>query len=53
MRVAVKIDEEVKSTLKDAATKLTEPKKRAFMAKATEDYLYEKKITVPKDELEV
>ena len=38
MRVAVKIDEKVKSTLKDAAKKLTGPKKRAFMAKATEDY---------------
>ncbi len=38
MRVAVQIDEKVKSTLKDAAQKLTGPKKRAFMAKATEDY---------------
>ena len=38
MRVAVKIDEKVKSALKDAAKKLTGPKKRAFMAKATEDY---------------
>lgn len=38
MRVAVQIDEKVKSTLKDAAKKLTGPKKRAFMAKATEDY---------------
>jgi hypothetical protein len=38
MRVATAIDEKVKSTLKDAAQKLTGPKKRAFMAKATEDY---------------
>ena len=38
MRVAVAIDEKVKSTLKDAAQKLTGPKKRAFMAKAAEDY---------------
>lgn len=38
MRVAVQLDEKVKSTLKDAAQKLTGPKKRAFMAKATEDY---------------
>ena len=38
MRVAVQIDEKVKATLKDAAKKLTGPKKRAFMAKATEDY---------------
>jgi hypothetical protein len=38
MRVAVQIDEKVKSTLKDAAKKLTGPKKRAFMAKATADY---------------
>ena len=38
MRVALQIDETVKSTLKDAAQKLTGPKKRAFMAKATEDY---------------
>lgn len=38
MRVGVMIDEKVKSTLKDAAKKLTGPKKRAFMAKATEDY---------------
>ncbi len=38
MRVAVQIDEQVKSTLKDAAKKLTGTKKRAFMAKATEDY---------------
>jgi hypothetical protein len=33
------LDEKLKSTLKDAAKKLTGPKKRAFMAKATEDYL--------------
>ncbi|MGB3789252.1 MAG: hypothetical protein WA949_14670 [Phormidesmis sp.] len=38
MRVAVEIDEKVKSTLKDAAQKLTGPKKRALMAKASEDY---------------
>ena len=38
MRVALQIDEKVKSTLKDAAKKLTGPKKRAFMAKASEDY---------------
>ena len=38
MRVAVQIDEKVKSTLKDAAKKLTGPKKRAFMAKAATDY---------------
>lgn len=38
MRVAVQIDERVKTTLKDAAKKLTGPKKRAFMAKATADY---------------
>ncbi len=38
MRVAVEIDEKVKATLKDAAQKLTGPKKRAFMAKASEDY---------------
>lgn len=38
MRVAMQIDEKVKSTLKDAAKKLTGPKKRAFMAKAAEDY---------------
>ena len=38
MRVAVQLDEKVKTTLKDAAKKLTGPKKRAFMAKATEDY---------------
>ncbi len=38
MRVGVKIDEKVKTTLKDAAQKLTGAKKRAFMAKATEDY---------------
>lgn len=33
------LDETLKSTLKDAAQKLTGPKKRAFMAKAAEDYL--------------
>ena len=38
MRIAVQLDEKVKSTLKDAAKKLTGPKKRAFMAKAAEDY---------------
>lgn len=38
MRVAVKLDERIKSTLKDAAKKLTGAKKRAFMAQATEDY---------------
>ena len=38
MRVAVQIDEKVKSTLKDAARKLSGPKKRAFMAKVAEDY---------------
>ena len=38
MRVALQIEEKVKSTLKDAAKKLTGPKKRAFMAKAAEDY---------------
>ena len=32
------LDDTLKSTLKDAARKLTGPKKRAFMAKATEDY---------------
>jgi transposase len=32
------LDERVKSTLKDAARKLTGPKKRAFMAKVAEDY---------------
>ena len=39
MRVAVQIEEKVNSTLKDAAQKLSGPKMRAFMAKATEDYL--------------
>ena len=38
MRPGVKLDEKVKSTLKDAAKKLTGPKKRSFMAKAAEDY---------------
>jgi hypothetical protein len=38
MRVALQLDEKLKSTLKDAAQKLTGAKKRAFMAKATEDY---------------
>lgn len=38
MRVGLELDEKVKSTLKDAAKKLTGPKRRAFMAKATEDY---------------
>ncbi|MEO1146815.1 MAG: ISAzo13 family transposase, partial [Cyanobacteria bacterium J06638_22] len=38
MRIGVTLDEQVKSTLKDAAKKLTGSKKRAFMAKATEDY---------------
>ena len=33
------LEEQLKSTLKDAAGKLRGPKKRAFMAKATEDYL--------------
>lgn len=32
------VDAKLKSTLKDASRKLTGPKKRAFMAKATEDY---------------
>lgn len=32
------LEEKIKSTLQDAARKLTGPKKRAFMAKATEDY---------------
>ncbi len=32
------LDETVKLTLKDAAQKLTGPKKRAFMAKLAEDY---------------
>lgn len=32
------IDEKVKTTLKDAASKLSGPKKRAFMAKVAEDY---------------
>jgi hypothetical protein len=38
MRIGVTLEEKVKSTLKDAARKLTGPKKRAFMAKVTEDY---------------
>lgn len=38
MRIGVTLDETVKSTLKDAAKKLTGSKKRAFMAKVTEDY---------------
>jgi hypothetical protein len=38
MRIGVTLEEKVKSTLKDAAKKLTGPKKRAFMAKVTEDY---------------
>ncbi|MEL6399052.1 MAG: transposase [Cyanobacteria bacterium J06626_4] len=38
MRMGVTLDEKVQSTLKDAAKKLTGSKKRAFMAKATEDY---------------
>jgi hypothetical protein len=38
MRVGVQMDEKVKSTLKDAAKKLTGAKKRAFMAKVAEDY---------------
>ncbi|MGC1306594.1 MAG: hypothetical protein WA885_05145 [Phormidesmis sp.] len=33
------LDEKLKSTLKDAAGKLRGPDKRAFMAKAVEDYL--------------
>ena len=33
------LDDKLTSTLKDAARKLTGPKKRAFMAKAVEDYL--------------
>lgn len=32
------IDDKLKSTLQDAAGKLTGPKKRAFMAKAAQDY---------------
>lgn len=32
------LDDKLKSTLKDAARKLTGPKKRAFMAKVVEDY---------------
>ena len=32
------LDEQVKATLKDAARKLSGPKKRAFSAKVTEDY---------------
>ncbi len=32
------LDAQVKSTLQDAASKLTGPKKRAFMAKVAEDY---------------
>ena len=38
MRLGVPLDEKVKSTLKDAAKKLTGVKKRGFMAKATADY---------------
>jgi hypothetical protein len=38
MRIGITLEEKVKSTLKDAAKKLTGPKKRAFMAKVTEDY---------------
>lgn len=38
MRRGISLDKTVKSTLKDASKKLTGPKKRAFMAKATEDY---------------
>ena len=38
MRVALQIDKKVKSPLKNAAKKLTGPKKRALMARATEDY---------------
>jgi hypothetical protein len=38
MRIGVTLAEKVKSTLKDAAKKLTGPKKRAFMAKVPEDY---------------
>jgi hypothetical protein len=33
------LDEKLKATLKDASQKLTGAKKRAFMAKVTEDYL--------------
>ena len=33
------LDEKLKATLKDASRKLTGAKKRAFMAKVTEDYL--------------
>ena len=33
------LTEKIKSTLKDAAKKLTGSKKRAFMAKVTQDYL--------------
>jgi len=38
MRIGVTLEEKGKSTLKNAAKKLTGSKKRAFMAKATEDY---------------
>jgi len=38
MRVGVQIDEKVKTTIKDAARKLTGPKKRAFMAQVAADY---------------
>ena len=38
MRPRINLDEKVKGSLKDAAKKLTGPKKRAFMAKAAEDY---------------
>lgn len=38
MRPRINLDEKVKGSLKDAARKLTGPKKRAFMAKAAEDY---------------
>jgi hypothetical protein len=33
------LDEKLKATLKDASRKLTGPKKRAFMARVSEDYL--------------
>ena len=33
------LEEKLKATLKDASRKLTGPKKRAFMAKVTQDYL--------------
>ncbi|MBE9128768.1 MULTISPECIES: hypothetical protein [unclassified Coleofasciculus] len=32
------LSDSIKSTIKDAATKLTDNRKRAFMAKVTEDY---------------